>query len=106
MYGKYDRMIDRESAYEILTERLNKSRQVKEETIRQKEDEKIEKERERKERTERIERDRLERQKKRERDNSLVGSLTKMASTKVKREAVNTVFKLGRGLLGSLLKGK
>ena len=106
MYGKYDRMIDRESAYEILTERLNKSRQAKEETIRQKEDDKLEKERERKERTERIERDRLERQKKREHDNSLVGSLTKMASTKVKREAVNTVFKLGRGLLGSLLKGK
>jgi len=34
----------------------------------------------------------------------VMGSLTKMAATKAKREAVNTVFKFGRGLLGSLLK--
>ena len=106
MYGKYDRMIDRESAYEILSERMGIALQVKEEAIRQKEDEKFTKERERKERAERIEKERIEKQKKREHDSSLVGSLTKMASTKAKREAVNTVFKVGRGLLGSFLKGK
>jgi hypothetical protein len=41
-----------------------------------------------------------------EKDNSLVGSISKMAKQKAKRELVNTAFKLGRGLLGSLLKGK
>jgi hypothetical protein len=106
MYGKYDRMIDRESAYEILSARMAKAMQVKEDALRKKEDDKFEKERVRQERADLLERNRMELQKKRERDQSLVGSLTKMAATRAKREAVNTVFKVGRGLLGSLLKGK
>ena len=106
VYGKYDRMIDRESAYEILSARMEKALQVKEDAIRQKEDDKLEKERLKIERAERIEKDRLAREKKRQHDSSLVGSLTKMASTRAKREAVNTVFKVGRGMLGSFLKGK
>ena len=52
------------------------------------------------------EQDRLAREKKRQYDQSVMGSLTKMAGTKMKREAVNTAFKFGRGLLGSLLKGR
>ena len=106
VFGKYDRMIDRESAYELLSGRMEKAIQIKDDAIRRKEDEKLEKEQERKERADRIEKDRLARQKKREHDSSLVGSLTKMASTRAKREAVNSVFKVGRGLLGSLIKGK
>jgi len=113
MYGKYDRMIDRVSAYEILSERVEQSRQVKEDTIRQKDDfkqqqEKIKLQREldRQEQVARMDKQRMEREKKRAYDQSLVGSLSKMAATKVKREAVNTAFKVGRGLLGSLLKGK
>jgi hypothetical protein len=34
----------------------------------------------------------------------MMGSLQKMAATKAKREAVNTLFKFGRGLLGSMIK--
>ncbi len=45
-----------------------------------------------------------ERQRKREKESTILGSLEKMAVQKAKREAVNTVFKLGRNLLGSLLK--
>ena len=113
VYGKYDRMIDRESAYELLTARIEKAQQAKDEAERQKEDLKqqkedlkLQREIDRQERAARVEKERLERQKKRERDQSIVGSLSKMAATRAKREAVNTVFKLGRGLLGSLLKGK
>ena len=39
-------------------------------------------------------------------EKSLGGSLQKMVVTKAKRELVNEAFKLGRGLLGSLLKGR
>ncbi len=106
VFGKYERMIDRESAFEILSERIEKVQQAKDEAVRQKEEDKLQKEQQKQERSERIEKDRLERQKKREQDSSMVGSLTKMVSTKAKREAVNTLFKFGRGLLGSLLKGK
>ncbi|MDR2913534.1 MAG: DUF853 domain-containing protein [Tannerella sp.] len=106
VFGKYERTIDRESAFEILSERIEKNQQAKEDEERQKEDARLQKEKEKQERSERIEQERLDRQKKREQDNSMVGSLTKMVSTKAKREAVNTLFKFGRGLLGSLLKGK
>ena len=47
-----------------------------------------------------------ERERQRAKDKSLGGSLQKMVVTKAKRELVNEAFKLGRGLLGSLLKGK
>ncbi|MDR3251325.1 MAG: DUF853 domain-containing protein [Tannerella sp.] len=102
VFGTNDRTIDRESAYEILTGKIEKDQQAKEEANRRKEELTLQKEL----RQQRIEKERLERQQKREKDNSMVGSLTKMVSTKAKREAVNTLFKFGRGLLGSLLKGK
>lgn len=104
VFGKYERSVDRESAFEILSERLARTRQAQEEAMRQKEEAKQQKELERQQRAERVERERLERQRKREKDNSVMGSLTKMASTKAKREVVNTLFKFGRGLLGSLMK--
>ena len=104
VFGKYERSVDRESAFEILSERLALTRQAQEEALRQKEEVKQQKELERQQRAERVERERLERQRKREKDNSVMGSLTKMASTKAKREVVNTLFKFGRGLLGSLMK--
>ena len=72
--------------------------------VRQKEEIRQQKELERQQRAARVERERLERQRKREKDNSVMGSLTKMASTKAKREVVNALFKFGRGLLGSLMK--
>ncbi len=104
VFGKYERSVDRESAFEILSERLARTRQAQEEAVRQKEEAKQQKELKRQQRAERVERERLERQRKREKDNSVMGSLTKMASTKAKREVVNTLFKFGRGLLGSLMK--
>lgn len=104
VFGKYERSVDRESAFEILSERLARTRQAQEEAMRQKEEAKQEKELERQQRAERVERERLERQRKREKDNSVMGSMAKMASTKAKREVVNTLFKFGRGLLGSLMK--
>ena len=111
VFGRYERVIDRESAFEILSARVDKIQQEKEEAqrqkeeaLRQKEEEKLQREIERKERAERVEKERIERQKKRERDSSLMGSMSKMAATKAKRETVNTIFKFGRGLLGSLLK--
>ena len=106
MYGKYERMYDRESAFEILSARMEKALRAKEDAIRQKEDDKTAKERERKQIADQKEKDRIAREKKRLHDSTLAGSLAKMASTKAKREAVNTVFKVGRGLLGSFLKGK
>ena len=113
VYGKYDKTIDRESAYEVLTEKLQKEQEAKELAIQQKEEEKQRKEEEkrqaaeeRKQAAEERKRKAEERERKRERDNSTLGSLKKMAVTKAKREAVNAAFKFGRGLLGSLLKGK
>ena len=113
VYGKYDKVIDRESAYEILTDKLAKEQEAKELAAQQKEEEKLRKEEEkrqaaeeRKQAAEERKRKAEERERKRERDNSTLGSIKKMAVTKAKREAVNAAFKFGRGLLGSLLKGK
>ncbi len=113
VFGKYDTMVDRVSAYEILTEKLTQQQeekalaeQQKEEARLQKEEAKRQREEERLQAAEERKRKAEERERQRERDNSLVGSISKMAKQKAKRELVNTAFKLGRGLLGSLLKGK
>lgn len=113
VYGKYDTLVDRVSAYEILTEKLTKQQEEKELVEQQKEEERIQKEEAKKQREEERQqaaeerkRKAEERERQREKDNSLVGSISKMAKQKAKRELVNTAFKLGRGLLGSLLKGK
>ena len=113
VYGKYDNLVDRVSAYEILTEKLTKqqeekalAQQQKEEERQQKEEAKKQREEERLQAAEERKRKAEERERQREKDNSLVGSISKMAKQKAKRELVNTAFKLGRGLLGSLLKGK
>lgn len=109
--GRYENMEDRESAYEILSNRLAAAQEQKELEKQQKEEAKQQKELEKQQRQE--ERDRkaaereqaaAERQRQREKDNSLLGSLQKMATQKAKREAVNQVFKIGRSILGSLLK--
>ena len=103
-FGKYDQAVDRESAFELLTARMERTNRERDDALREKEEQRQQKEQERRERAERVERERLERQRQREKDSSLTGSLTKMASTKAKREVVNLIFKFGRGLLGSLLK--
>ena len=113
VYGKYDTMVDRVSAYELLTEKLNKQQEAKALAQQQKEEERLQKEEAKKQReeerlqaAEERKRKAEERERQREKDNSLVGSISKMAKQKAKRELVNTAFKLGRGLLGSLIKGK
>lgn len=106
VFGVYEKSIDRESAYEILSGRMEKAQLEEESAKRQKEEDKLKKEQEKLERQQQREQERLERQKQREWDNSPLGSLTKMATTKAKREGINMVFKLGRGLLGSLMKKK
>ena len=83
---------------------MEHAQQDRDDVLREKEELRQQKEQERRERAERVERERLERQRQREKDSTLTGSLTKMASTKAKREVVNLIFKFGRGLLGSLLK--
>lgn len=113
VFGKYDTLIDRISAYEVLTDKINKqqeeraiAQQQKEEDRLQKELAKQQREEERIQAAEERKRKAAERERQRQKDNSLLGSLEKMATQKAKRELVNTAFKLGRGLLGSLLKGK
>lgn len=93
VFGVYEKNIDRESAYETLSGRMQQAQLAQEKVKLQKEREKLAREQER-----------LERQQKREWDNSPLGSLTKMATTRAKREGINMIFKLGRGLLGSLMK--
>ena len=109
--GHYEQMEDRESAFEILSEKLMAARQQKEEELQRKEEERLRKEEvkqqreeDRQRKAEEREKQAAERQRKREKDNSLWGSLEKMAVQKAKREAVNQVFKIGRNLLGSLWK--
>jgi DNA helicase HerA-like ATPase len=106
VFGKYERTIDRESAYEKLSAKMEQAQVEQKEAERQKEEAKLQKEREKQERTERIAHERAERLAQKEKNSSLTGSLSKMVATRAKREAINTVFRLGRGLLGSFLKGK
>ena len=111
VYGHYEEMVDRSSAFEILTERLAAAKQQKEEALQQKEEARLQKEEEKQQReaerqrkaAER-EKQQAERQRQKEKDSSLWGSLEKMAVQKAKREAVNQAFKIGRSILGSLLK--
>ncbi|MBR6918879.1 MAG: DUF853 family protein, partial [Bacteroidales bacterium] len=109
--GHYEEMQDRESAFEILSGRIAEAQRQKEEEQQrkeelrvQKEEQKQQREEERQRKAEEREKQAAERQRKREKDSTILGSLEKMAVQKAKREAVNTVFKLGRNLLGSLLK--
>lgn len=113
VFGKYDRVNDRESAYEILSERMQQALEAKEQALQQKEEEKRlkeeakqQREEERQAAAEERKRKAEERERQRAKEKSLGGSLQKMVVTKAKRELVNQAFKLGRGLLGSLLKGK
>ena len=113
VYGRYEKMVDRESAYEVLTDRLEEqNRQVaaakeqKKLEKQQKEEEKKMKEEERVRKAAEREAAAAERQRQKEKDNSFLGSMEKMVAQKAKRELVNQAFKLGRGLLGSLLTGK
>ena len=113
VFGKYDRLNDRVSAYEILSERMEKALEAKELALQQKEEEKRlkeeakqQREEERLQAAEERKRKAEERERQRAKEKSLGGSLQKMVVTKAKRELVNEAFKLGRGLLGSLLKGK
>ena len=113
VYGKYDRLNDRVSAYEILSERMEQAMQEKEQALQQKEEEKRlkeeakqQREEERLQAAEERKRKAEERERQRAKEKSLGGSLQKMVVTKAKRELVNEAFKLGRGLLGSLLKGR
>ncbi|MDR0796438.1 MAG: DUF853 domain-containing protein [Tannerella sp.] len=113
VYGVYEKMRDRESAYEILTGKMEQAQREKddlkmqkEEALRLKEEEKQLKTQEKATITAQREKDRIAREKQRQYNQSTIGSLQKMAGTKIKREAVNTAFKFGRGLLGSLLKGR
>ena len=109
--GHYEEMEDRESAFEILSGRIAEAQRQKEEEQQrkeelrvQKEEQKQQREEERQRKAEEREKQAAERQRKRENESTILGSLEKMAVQKAKREAVNTVFKLGRNLLGSLLK--
>ena len=109
--GHYEEMQDRESAFEILSGRIAEAQRQKEEEQQrkeelrvQKEEQKQQREEERQRKAEEREKQAAERQRKREKESTILGSLEKMAVQKAKREAVNTVFKLGRNLLGSLLK--
>jgi len=104
VYGVYDKVVDRESAYEILTAQSAQQQQEKEEQARQKEEAQQRIADEKNAVREQRESERLERERKREQDQSFMGSLSKMATTKLKREGLNMAFKLGRGLLESLLK--
>ena len=104
VFGIYDRNIDRESAYEILTARMEQALQEKQRLSVQNETAKFQKEQDKIAMQQQRERERLAREKKRAKDNSLFGSMTKMAKTKAKRETVNMMFKFGRGILGSLMK--
>ena len=113
VFGKYDRLNDRVSAYEILSERMEQAMQEKEQALQQKEEEKRlkeeakqQREEERLQAAEERKRKAEERERQRAKEKSLGGSLQKMVVTKAKRELVNEAFKLGRGLLGSLLKGR
>lgn len=131
LYGQYDKMIDRESAFEILVGRMEElqqkaeaeaqqkalekqqkeeskalAAQQKEEERQRKEEERRQKEAERQRKAAEREAEAAERKRKREKDQSIFGSIEKMAAQKAKRELVNSVFKLGRNLLGGLLKGK
>jgi len=106
VYGKYERTIDRESAFEILTERMNKTAQAQQQAAQAKAEAKQQQEQQKLAIQQQKEEERQARLKQKEKDNSIVGSMTKMLSTRAKREAVNLLFKAGRGVLGSLLKGK
>lgn len=113
VYGRYDKVVDRESAFEVLSGRLEEQNRQKAELQQQKEQEKLQKEEDKRLREEERQRKAAEReaaaaerQRQKEKDNSFLGSMEKMVAQKAKRELVNQAFKLGRGLLGSLLKGK
>ena len=113
VFGKYFFFFKQKTAYEILTNKLAQEQEAKELALQQKEEEKLRKEEEKRQReeerlqaAEERKRKAEERERQRAKEKSLGGSLQKMVVTKAKRELVNEAFKLGRGLLGSLLKRK
>lgn len=105
VFGAYENMEDNRSAFEVLTEQLSAEQEAKEAAVKQKEELVRQKEAE-KQRKELEKQQQAEQRRKQKEQDELFGGMAKMMKTKAKREVVNTLFKIGRGLLGTLLGGK
>ncbi len=105
VFGAYENVEDNLSAFEMLTEQHNAEQLAKEEIIKQKEELARQKEVD-KQRKELEKQQKEEQQRKQKEQDEMFGGMAKMIKTKAKREAVNTLFKVGRGLLGTILGGK
>lgn len=115
MAGRYDTPIDRESAYEMLTDRFTARQQEEEALRREKEEEKRRREEQKREkemmRLER-EREREEARRRREEEkNDIFGAVLGDVARSTRRTVTNTVGrKIGqtliRGILGGLFGGK
>ena len=105
VFGAYENMEDNRSAFEVLTEQLSAEQEAKEAAVKQKEELVRQKEAE-KQRKELEKQQHAEQRRKQKEQDELFGGMAKMMKTKAKREVVNTLFKIGRGLLGTLLGGK
>ncbi len=109
--GKYDTLIDRESAYEILSEEYEKinaekeeAQRLKDEEKRQKEEEKRLKEEEKIKKQQEREQKAKEREEEKERKNSFGYKVGKFAKRTVVNEISYTLRKTGRSIIKDLFK--
>ena len=117
--GKYDTLVDRESAYEVLSAEYEKQKAEKEAAEKAKEEEKLRKEQEKEEekrlkaeekakKEEERAKKEAERQAEKERKNSLgykVGKrATRVVSSEIERSAKKVARKIGKELFGGLFK--
>ena len=89
--GKYDTLVDRESAYEKLSAVLDEENKKLEEEAKKKEEEKLNKEKEKEEAKKKKEEEKLKREKERERKNSTSYKLGKKVVNKTTDKILNKV---------------
>ena len=104
--GKYDELIDNESAYEILVKKLEEKEAAKKAEDEKKIAEKAAKEEAKKKREEEREKARLERQRQKEAENSFGGQAKKMGQRVIQNTTTGIIRRIANSIVKSLLGSK
>ena len=104
--GKYDELIDNESAYEILVKKLEEKEAAKKAEDEKKIAEKAAKEEAKKKREEEREKARLERQRQKEAENSFGGQAKKMGQRVIQNTTTGIIRRIANSIVKSLFGSK
>ncbi len=104
--GKYDEPIDNETAYEILSKKLEEKKALEEAEDKKKEEEKLAKEEAKKKKEEEKEAARIARQKQKEAENSFGGQAKKMGQRVIQNTTTGFIRRIANAIVKSVFSKK